>query len=173
MEQETFEKVAQRYRDEGYQVVIEPHGDLIPPFIAGYQPDLIGTRGNEVVIVEIKVNRMDLAGDHQIAALAETVNSRPGWRLDLVVMEPETAVEKAAQQAAEPSDEQLAQILKTAEELSEKGYSPYACVVAWGGLEAAMRRLRGDAEFYGRTTFPFGQTILGGRGSLTLKPRVT
>jgi hypothetical protein len=112
---------------------------------------LIAIRDNESVIVEIKVNRMDLSGDHQISHLAEIVNSRPGWRLDLVVLEPETAVEKAAQEAAEPSDDQLAQILQTADELSEKGYWPYACVVAWGGLEAAMRRLRSDTDLYGRT----------------------
>jgi Holliday junction resolvase len=121
MQQETPERVAQRYRDEGYQVVVRPFGEQIPPFIAGFQPDLIAIRGNEGVIVEIKINRMDLSSDHQISRLAEIVNARPGWRLDLVVLEPETTVEKAAQEAAEPSDEQLAQILKTAEELSEKG----------------------------------------------------
>jgi Holliday junction resolvase len=167
MQQETLERVAQRYRDEGYQVVVRPLGDQIPPFVADYRPDLIAIRGNEAVIVEIKLNRMDLARDHQIAALAETLNSRAGWRLDLVVLEPETTVEKAAQDAAEPSDEQLAQILKTADELSEKGYSPYACVVAWGGLEAAMRRLRGDAELYGRTTPPELMRALYGNGFLS------
>ena len=135
MQEETLERVAERYRDEGYQVIVRPSGDQIPPFIAGFQPDLIAIRGNEGVVVEIKVNRIDLSSDHQIACLAEIVNARPGWRLDLVVLEPETTIQKAAQEAAEPSDEQLAQILKTADELSEKGYSPYACVVAWGGLD--------------------------------------
>ena len=79
---------------------------------------------------------MDLAGDHQIAALAETVNSRPGLEARFGGNGArDSRRESGAKQAAEPSDEQLAQILKTAEELSEKGYSPYACVVAWGGLE--------------------------------------
>jgi hypothetical protein len=110
MQQETPERVAQRYRDEGYQVVVRPFGEQIPPFIAGFQPDLIAIRGNEGVIVEIKINRMDLSRDHQISRLAEIVNARPGWRLDLVVLEPETTVEKAPQEAAEPSDEQLAQM---------------------------------------------------------------
>ena len=95
------------------------------------------------------------------------MNAHPGWRLDLVVLEAETTVEKAAQEAAEPSDEQLAQILKTADELSEKGYSPYACVVAWGGLEAAMRRLRGEAELYGRTTPTELMRTLYGNGFLS------
>ena len=95
MEQETLERVAQRYRDEGYQVVVRPAAEQIPPFIADFEPDLIAIRGNESVIVEIKVNRMDLSSDHQISHLAEIVNSRPGWRLDLVVLEPETTVERA------------------------------------------------------------------------------
>jgi len=152
MQQETLERVAQGYRDEGYQVIVLPTGDQVPPFIAGFEPDLIAIRGTEGVVVEIKRNRIDLSGDHHSSRLADIVNARPGWRRDLVVLEPVTTVEKAAQEAAEPSDEQLDEILKTAEELSEKVYSPYACVVAWGGIEAAMRRLRGDAELYGRTT---------------------
>jgi REase_AHJR-like len=167
MDQKTVERVAQRYRDEGYQVIVKPIDDQIPPFIAGFQPNLIAIRGSENVVVEIKLNRIDLAGDHQISRLAEIVNARLGWRLDLVVLEPETAVEKASQDAAEPSDEQLAQILKTADELSEKGYSPYACVVAWGGLEAAMRRMRGDAELYGRTTPTELMRALYGNGLLS------
>ena len=49
--------------------------------------------------------------------LAEIVNAQPGWRLDLVVLEPETAIEKAAEDAAEPSDDQLARFLEAAEDL--------------------------------------------------------
>src|SRR5271166_287921 len=93
MQQETLERVAQRYRDEGYHVVLRPFGDQVPSFISGFQPDLVAKRGNEGVVVEIKANRMDLSSDHQISQLAEIVNARPGWRLDLVVLEPETAVE--------------------------------------------------------------------------------
>jgi hypothetical protein len=149
---EALERIAQQYRDEGYDVIIHPRGDQAPPFTAGFELDLIATRGNEGVVVEIETNRIALAHKPQITRLAQVVNAQPGWRLDVVVLEPETAVEKAAQEAAEPSDEELAQILKAAEELADQGYSPYACVVAWGGLEAAMRRVRDGAELYGRTT---------------------
>src|SRR4051794_40500240 len=100
MEHESPEKVAQRYRDEGYGVVVKPQTDLVPPFLAGFQPDLIATRGNESVVVEIKTNRIDLSNNPTITRLAEVVNGQPGWRLDVVVLEPETTVEKAAQDAA-------------------------------------------------------------------------
>lgn len=150
MEQEVIERVAQRYRDEGYDVMLQPPEDRAPPFAAGFQLDLIAQKGSESVIVEIKTNRIDLSRDQQITRLADLVSAHPGWRLDVVVLESETAVDRAVHEAAEPSDEQLAEILNTAENLADQGYAPYACVVAWGGLEAAMRRLRDEAELYGR-----------------------
>ncbi len=129
--------------------------------------DLIATRGNEGVVVEIKTNRIDLSSDHQLIQLAEIVNMQPGWRLDLVVLEQETAIQKAAHEGTEPSDEQLAQILKAAENLVDKGYTPYAYVVAWGGLEAAMRRVRDGAELYRQTVPAELMRTLYGNGFLS------
>ncbi len=167
MERESIEQVARRYRDEGYDVVVLPEGGVLPPFAAGFRPDLIATRGNEGVLVEVKANRIDLSSDHQITRLAEVVNSQPGWRLDVVVLEGETAVERASQESAEPSDEQLDEILKAAEDLADRGYSPYGCVVAWSGLEAAMRRIRDGAELYGRTAPAELMRTLYGNGFLS------
>ena len=152
MEQETLETIAQRYRDDGYSVVVHPVGDAVPAFAAGFQPDIIARKGNDGVIVEVKTNRIGLANDPAPTQLAAIVDSQPGWRLDLIVQERETSTERAAEDAAEPSDEELAKILTDAEELADNGLSPYACVVAWGGLEAAMRRVRDEAELYGKAT---------------------
>jgi REase_AHJR-like len=78
MEQESFEKVAQRYRDEWYDVIVRPLPDQVPPFVENFQVDLIATRGNEGVVVEIKTNRIDLSSDRQLTQLAEIVNVQPG-----------------------------------------------------------------------------------------------
>ncbi len=150
-ERGTVERTAKRYRDEGYDVVVHPVGDQVPSFAAGFRPDLIATRGREGVIVEIRANRFALSATPQITRLAEIVDSQPDWRLDVVILEQDPATETAGAEAAEPSDEQLDQMLKAAEELADRGYLPYACIVAWGALEAAMRRLRDEAELYGRT----------------------
>ena len=167
MEREALEKVAERYREEGYVVVVHPQEDQVPTFAPDFRPDLIATRGKEGVVIEVKTNRIDLSSDHQLTRLAEVVSAEPGWRLDVIVLEPETVIEKAAQEAAEPSDEQLAQILTAAEELADKGYTPYAYVIAWGGLEAAMRRVRDGAELYGRTTPTELMGALFGNGVLS------
>ncbi|QEH34936.1 hypothetical protein OJF2_34810 [Aquisphaera giovannonii] len=152
MDQESLAKIARRYRDEGYEVVVAPRPEQLPPFLAGFRVDIMATRGSEGVVIEVKLNRMDLARDADITRLAEIVHSEPGWKLDLVVLESETQIEKATQDAAEPSDDQLFQILRTADELADKGHAPFACVIAWSGLEAAMRRPRGDVEVHGRAT---------------------
>jgi uncharacterized protein YutE (UPF0331/DUF86 family) len=154
-----LERTAKPYRDEGYEVIVRPRGDQVPPFAAGFALDLIATRGNEGVIVVVKRNRIDLSRDPAVLRLAEIVDAQPRWRLDLVVLEGVTALEKAALDAAEPSDEQLAQILRTADELNDRGYSPSACVMAWGGLEAAMRRLQDEERPYGRTATELMQTL--------------
>src|SRR5205823_6535441 len=98
-----IERIAKRYRDEGYDVIVHPRGDQVPSFAAGFELDLLATRGNEGVIVEVETNRIALGHNPQITRLAQVVNSQPGWRLDVVVLEAETAVQKAAQEAAEPS----------------------------------------------------------------------
>jgi hypothetical protein len=147
-----LEQAAKSYRDEGYEVIIRPRGDQVPSFAAGFEPELVATRGHEGVIVVIRRNRIELSRDPSVLRLAEIVDAEPGWRLDVAVLEAVTAFEKAALDAAEPSDEQLAQILKTADELNDRGYSPSACVMAWGGLEAVMRRLHDEERPYGPTT---------------------
>src|SRR5438270_11412424 len=92
MELEALERIAKRCRDEGYDLIVHPRGDQVPHFAAGFELDLIATRGNEGVIVEIKTNRIDLSHEPQVTRLAQIVNAQPGWRLDVVVLEPETAV---------------------------------------------------------------------------------
>lgn len=166
MEPQALDRVVQRYRDEGYDVIVAPRGEQVPPFAAGFDLDLIATQGKEGVVVEIKENRIDLSNDPSMTRLAEVVNAQPGWRLDVVVLEPETAIDKAARDAAEPSDDQLARILEAAEELVDRGYAPYAYVIAWGGLEAAMRRIRDVAESYGKATPTELMRTLYGNGFL-------
>ena len=66
MELATLDQVAQQYRDEGYEVVLEPRGDALPPFLDGFQPDLIARRGHEGVVAEVASKRGDLADDSKL-----------------------------------------------------------------------------------------------------------
>jgi hypothetical protein len=134
-------KVAKQYQDDGYDVTVRPRGDAVPPFAAGYELDMIARRGAEHVVVEVKTHRTDLEKDTALVRLAELANSQPGWRFDLVVLEPETLLDRLRHEAREPTRDQIEERLNQAGQMAGAGYSQAAVMTAWAGLEAAMRRL--------------------------------
>jgi hypothetical protein len=151
LQAEAVRRVARQYQDEGYDVIVQPQQDQLPSFAAPFPVDMVATKGDEHVIVAVKMHRKDLSSDLQITRLAEITNAQPGWSLDVVVLEPETPIERAAREAREPSDEQLAESLQSADEMTENGHVDLASVIAWAGLEAAMRKVASEAGFAGRT----------------------
>ncbi len=146
-----IQRVARHYQDEGYDVIIRPQGDELPTFAAPFQLDIIAIKGEERAIVQVKRHLQDLSSDLPITRVAEVTDAQPGWRLDVVVLDPETPFEKAAREAHEPSDEQLAEILRSTDEMIEKGHVELAAVTAWAGFEAVMRRVARDEGLDGPT----------------------
>jgi REase_AHJR-like len=132
-----LERIADQYRGEGYVVRTHPDQDALPAFAAGFDVDLLATRRDGGVLVEVKRDRAELASDPEVSRQAAVTNAQPGWRYDLVVLEPNHARRSGYR---EPSPEQIEQMLGEAERVA--GLSPQAAfVLAWAGLEASMRRL--------------------------------
>ena len=146
---EQLRRVARQYEMEGYRVVLNPSGEQIPPFLAGYEPDILAIRGYEHVLVEVRPNRSSMSDEPGITKLAALVNSEPGWRFDLVLLEPETPVQRATEKGKEPTDEEFHSMLESARTAMSVNLTEMALTTAWALLEAAMRRLRSDGELYG------------------------
>jgi uncharacterized protein YutE (UPF0331/DUF86 family) len=49
----TLERMAKKWKDQGFEVYLEPVGSIVPPFLERYKPDAILVRGNEKIVVEI------------------------------------------------------------------------------------------------------------------------
>jgi len=130
-------RAAEEYEAEGYRVTVRPTGDQLPGFVNGYPVDLIATKGDERVIVQLKESRTDLANDPDILRLVEDAN-RAGWRLDLSVLNPVDPF--ALTNGAELRREQIEEQLRRAEAMAGAGELTVACVLAWSALEATMRR---------------------------------
>jgi hypothetical protein len=130
-----LERLAAQYRAEGYEVAVRPATDLLPPFAADFAPDLLATRGNERVLVRVKRDRAELEADATTARQAELTNAQPGWRYDVVVLGP-----NRPSRGAEPTLEQIEQLLGEADTATQAGTPRAGFVIAWAGLEAAMRR---------------------------------
>ena len=84
MEHETIANGCSAVPGRRVAVIGDPLEQQVPPFIEGFQPDLIATR-------EMKASwsRSRPTGSSsraiKLTLLAEIVNAQPGWRLDVVV----------------------------------------------------------------------------------------
>jgi uncharacterized protein YutE (UPF0331/DUF86 family) len=148
-----LQDVARQYREEGYSVLVHPAGAAIPSFVNGLELDIIASKPGENVIVEVAENRDSFAKKPELLRLVDVINAQPGWRFDLVILEPESAVERALADSHEPTDKQLAEFLSRAEKMLGAQETESAVIYALAALEAIMRRVRGRADL-NRTATP-------------------
>jgi hypothetical protein len=79
----TRRSVAREYRKRGYEVVEQPQGDGLPPFLRGFAPDLIAMKDDDRAVVEIKTAE-GLRGSNEIRELAAVIEAHAGWRFELI-----------------------------------------------------------------------------------------
>jgi REase_AHJR-like len=152
--EEAIAQVADKYRGEGYRVVKHPGAEEALSFINGHSVDLVAYKGDEKVVVQVKETTEDLRNDPEAIPLAELVNAQPGWRFDLVVLNPDGPSYKVSADAVEPPLETIEQTLASAEKMSSASELPLACVLSWAALEAAMRRAARLARMEIKATAP-------------------
>jgi hypothetical protein len=135
-----LQKVADLYAAQGYRVVLRPGPGDLPTFAKDFRVDLVGKRGSEGVLVQVKQTREDMAADRDMPRYAEITSSQPGWRYDFVILQAEDPAARELSGAQEPSEAHLDQLLADADLLADQGHANPALIAAWAGLEAAMRR---------------------------------
>ena len=132
---ESVASVAERYQQRGYQVAFEPDPSLLPKEAKSLHPDLLATKGDEHVIVEVKYQQ-NLLGYPALMRLADVVRSIPGWRLDVVVLEQP----KRHFEAQPLSVKDAKRRLEAADRVAE-GTADYAAalLLLWTAVEAILR----------------------------------
>ncbi len=85
-EREQLLKIADKYRNQGYEVTFHPNSEDLPIFLKNYRPDMIVRRGEETVVVEVKSrSSLSTLPPHYLSDLAEVIEKHHSWRLDLVM----------------------------------------------------------------------------------------
>jgi REase_AHJR-like len=130
-------QVAAEYRANGYEVSIHPFGDGIPPFLAEDVPDMIATSGDDRVIIEVKASP-EVESDRTVR-IAEAVAANPPWRFELVTANPSAAADVPAFGELVPI-ERVKELFANVELLLEQQHLEAAALVAWGAIEAILRR---------------------------------
>jgi hypothetical protein len=132
-------EVADRYRDQGYEVIVEPTHEQLPSGLAQYQPNLIARKGDESVVIEVK-SRHALKREPWIEDLAKAVRQLPGWRFELVLSGSDLPY--ALPEGVVPLNEEEARAsLDEASGLLRAGHPAPALLMAWSAAEAILRLL--------------------------------
>src|SRR5262245_2095492 len=131
----SLEKIAGQYRKEGYDVVMSP-GKQELGSLSDAGIDLIARRGPEVVAVRA-MNRGELYDVQEMEALTRRVESRHGWRFDVVVVPPEDDGE-IPRNGSELGLAQIRSLMEEARTGLAAGTMRSSLLIAWTAFEAAM-----------------------------------
>jgi hypothetical protein len=138
MEQEKIESLAADYRASGHDVRVRPSVDDLPSFLKEFRPDIIATSPEGNVVVEVK--SYPQFDDEEALELAEVLEHHPGWRFEVMLLNPPVAPDVPAQEQL-ADDEQVSRMLANAETLSNEGHVEAAGLIAYSALETILRRL--------------------------------
>lgn len=152
--QQRLQDVAERYRRQGYQVTVDPGPNDLPTFAKDFKVEIVATRPGSNVLVSAKATRTEFMDEPRLARYAEAIESQPGWRYDVFVLEP-APLPAPDEQFSEPSEAEVSKALDEAEQLARSGYVAQSVLSAWSALESTMRvRLRslGNQAKWGTST---------------------
>jgi hypothetical protein len=137
-------KIAEEYEAKGYEVIVHPLRNQLPRPLAEYQPDLIGRKGGEIVVIEVK-SRQSLRQEPSVERLARAVQGMPGARFELVIAKPD--VSSPLPENTRPwSEHEAACALDEAARLLHEGRLVPALLLGWAAAEAALRILASREE---------------------------
>jgi len=138
MEQEKIDVLAAEYRASGHKVRVRPSSEDLPSFLKEFKPDIIATSPGDNVVVEVK--SFPQFDAEEARELAEVVEQNPGWRFEVLLLNPPVAPDVPAQEQL-ADDEQVTRMLANAETLSKEGHLEAAGLIAYSALETILRRL--------------------------------
>lgn len=124
--------VADYYRRRGYDVLVEPGPADRPEFLRDLRPDLIATNEDESIVVGVR-DLNTSRHDANWVKIAAAVEAQPGWRFEVAMRD------VALEATPEGDPEAIDRMVRDRRELERSGQLDAAFLLAWTGVEAAMR----------------------------------
>lgn len=134
-----IDSLAQDYLQQGFSVVKEPAAGAIPFDLGDYRPDLIVTKGNTNLIIEVKTRSSRVSVD-KFQSLAQEIARHDGWRFLLVTLDDVDSSKIPTANDDLPTWNQLKHKLLQARELIAEGAIEPATLYLWSIFEAALRK---------------------------------
>ncbi len=142
LERRVLQRMKERYELRGYDVIVSPPPDLMPPFLSGLRADAIALGPDGGVVIEVRMKRRP-ENDRHLSDLAARVAAEPGWQLDVLYANeaPEDEMPLAPASAAQIAD-QIAEV----ERLRQDGHVRAAFIAGWSILESIARLIGGASR---------------------------
>lgn len=132
-------KIAEKYRQEGYTVLVDPEPEDIPFNLGTYRPNLIAKKNEaEGYIIEFNAAGRQPSID-RLKEIAEIVSKNTGWRF-LLINEEDALLKDNGKELNLLSWEQIFSIKIQSERLMSSGENEAAFLLLWGIFEAILRR---------------------------------
>jgi mRNA-degrading endonuclease RelE of RelBE toxin-antitoxin system len=131
--------LADKYISEGFHVLIEPQKNELPLDLDGYLPDIIATKNESGLIIDVKNNRNQVSVNHLQSVVTE-ISKHPGWRFLLVTIEDIEADLLPGKSEQLPSWEELINSLNQARKLIDNNQIEPAFLFIWNIFEGVLRK---------------------------------
>jgi hypothetical protein len=136
-------RVAEKYKKQGFSVIVNPDFSRLPFDLGGYRPDLIAQKEpDQNYIIEIKGSSRQISVDH-FRSIAETVHAHPEWRFLIITGDDDLPV--GSEFDLLRYDEAL-QRADQAEALIVAGAAEASFLFLWSTLEGMMRRRSSQSD---------------------------
>lgn len=134
------QEVAEKYRQQGFEVIVEPEKKDLPFDLGNYRPDVIAVKTNSAsYVIEIK-DSIDNTPIDRYRDIAENVSEHPGWSFVLVTGQDIPAFSGQEAEAEVLTWSQMFERFAQAKRLLELGEPEPAFLLLWVIFEAVLRR---------------------------------
>jgi hypothetical protein len=132
-------KIAEKYRQAGYTVLLDPEPEDIPFDLGTYRPNLIVKKNEaEGYIIEFNASGRQKSID-RLKEIAEIVSENTGWRF-LLITEEDALLKDNSNEVNLLSWQQIFTRKTQGERLISSGENEGAFLSLWGTIEALLRR---------------------------------
>lgn len=136
---EKVDSLANTYVKQGFTVIKEPSTGELPFDLGDYTPDLIATKGDTGLMIEVKT-KASLVSIDRFQSLPEEISSHPGWRFLLVTLDDVDVSEVPTTSNQLPTWQSLQVKVHKAQDLVAEDALKPALLYLWSIFEAAMRK---------------------------------
>lgn len=138
------ELVAKRYREAGYEVILQPKPTMIPFDLGSYHPDILARKDDLNVIVEVKSNFDTAVSYERLRDVIEETRRHESWRFVLVT-ERDVAEVGLPDDSDQPSWEEIQKGMWNADKLRSMSEHQAAYLLLWIAFEQTIRKLSIEA----------------------------